>query len=107
MPYCPHFDEDIIAGVCAICAQPKRRRTAADAVRGRGGSTSGGVASAYFDTGTVELETPYDEDFVEDLKAALPARARSWNRDRRVWIIAGEYWDAAVEVVEQYFDLVD
>jgi hypothetical protein len=55
----------------------------------------------------VEVECPYNEDFVAAFKAALPAYARRWDRDRRVWVVASEWWDAAAEIISEYFDLLD
>lgn len=68
-------------------------------------NTFGRSASAHFDVGRVILETPYDEDFVEQLKEAVPSHGRSWDPKDRVWLISSEYWDTAAEVVEEYFDL--
>jgi hypothetical protein len=66
-----------------------------------------GIASLHYDTGTVEIDCPYNEDFISDLKAAIPSYARQWNGARKVWIVAGEFWDQAEEVVLRYFTITE
>jgi hypothetical protein len=83
----------LMEGTCALCLGTARPS-------GAGGSE---VASVHFDTGTVELETPYNEDFVAALKSGLPSYARSWDSQRKVWIIAGEWWEKAQEIVEEFY----
>jgi hypothetical protein len=61
----------------------------------------------HFDQGTVELDCPYDAEFVDELKGALPGHARRWDGDRRVWVISSEWWDAAADVISGYFDLLE
>lgn len=72
-----------------------------------GRSLRRGVASVFFDVGTVDIDTPYDSEFVDALKAALPYSARTWDGDRRVWVISSEWWAVARAVVEEYFDVAE
>lgn len=46
------------------------------------------------------LQTPYNAEFVDELKAALPAAARKWDATRKCWIVA----EAALPTVKPIFD---
>lgn len=43
--------------------------------------------------GDICLQSPYDRQFVEDLKFSIPYDARSWDPTRRRWIILALYTD--------------
>lgn len=92
--------EDCIHGMmeasCVLC------NGSAPRTYGGGGTE---IASVHFDTGSVEVEAPYNEEFISALKRGLPGYARSWDGNRRVWIIAGEWWDRAQPIVEEFFTL--
>lgn len=65
-------------------------------------------ASVWYGEGTVELDAPYDEDFITELKEAIPVAHRGWNPSKKVWIISAEHWTRdVVELVERYFELID
>lgn len=96
MAECVH---GMVKGTCALCSGKAAPRTSR--------KVDAGVASVHYDVGSVEVDCPYNEDFIADLKAALPSHARSWDGSRRVWVIAGEFWDQASEIVERYFTLVE
>jgi hypothetical protein len=55
----------------------------------------------------LELRTPYDEDFVDDLKTTIPRSARHWDSDKKVWIVLAEYRESLLAVLEEYFRVVD
>lgn len=93
MAECKHGLEDYS---CALC-----RGT----VRPLSGRERKLQAFAHFDVETVDLEAPYDDDFVFELKTSLPARARRWDAARRVWVIDAVWWPRALEVVTRHFDL--
>lgn len=88
---------------CVTC-DPRRRHERM--ARRRGGGT-GGEATVEFGVGCVLLSTPYHEDFVAELKEAVPARHRRWMPDARVWEISEEYWADVASLVEDYFSLVE
>lgn len=58
------------------------------------------------DDGGYWLETPYQPDFVRYLKLRLPKYARKWNPERRMWWVAEEHIEEAIEVVRRFFDEV-
>lgn len=45
---------------------------------------------------------PYDSDFVEDLKQAVPSHARAWRTTAKYWLIDDAYADAAREVIASH-----
>lgn len=51
----------------------------------------------------VEIQTPYNEGFVEDLKRTVPHRERSWDSVDRVWWASEEHAEAVIELVIFYF----
>ena len=51
-------------------------------------------------------DTPYNADFVEDLKATLPKLARLWDPDRKCWWVDPEYIDLALAVILRWYDEV-
>ena len=57
-------------------------------------------AQVFHAVGHVELSSPYNYGFVEALRAAVPVIHRSWDDKQKVWIISGEWWPVAREVVE-------
>lgn len=55
------------------------------------------------DNGCFELITPYDSDFVTDLKALIPYGQRTYNRDRKTWSIGGKYGQLIQDLCLKYF----
>lgn len=56
--------------------------------------------------GSVWLETPYIEEFVDDLKRCIPPRQRKWSKDRKMWCIGADWASEAIELVESFYDRV-
>lgn len=50
----------------------------------------------------VELETPYVQLFVDEMRN-LPSRSRSWVPERRVWVVYEPYVDRAVKITLTLF----
>jgi hypothetical protein len=46
------------------------------------------------------LKTPFDRDFVEALKLAIPAPYREWSPEKKTWYIYQEYDDTVIDLVE-------
>jgi hypothetical protein len=42
---------------------------------------------------------PKDDDFIADLKQAVPATYREWNGDLRAWLVHGEFIDDVRRIV--------
>jgi hypothetical protein len=55
----------------------------------------------------VEIYSPYDANFVTELKSNVPHFARKWVPERKVWIISDEYRTAALQLLRSHFDVVD
>lgn len=50
-----------------------------------------------------ELETPYHREFVEALKAEIPARDRYWDKTRRRWGVKNERKAQAFDILSRFF----
>lgn len=51
----------------------------------------------------VLLQTPFHPNFGNALRASVPARYSEWVPERKSWFVAGEYREAAEQVVLQFF----
>jgi hypothetical protein len=54
--------------------------------------------------GSLVIESPYNPDFVDDLKK-IPWQYRKW--DGSYWIVMGPYTDKAHDLCEKHFDKVE
>lgn len=53
----------------------------------------------------VALQTPYNQDFVSDLKSEIADR--QWDRNNKVWLVANDEADKAIEITKRYFEVID
>lgn len=53
--------------------------------------------------GEIELTFPFREELVDDLKAEIPARHRSWDPDDKVWRVRGPFARTAVDLLLDHF----
>jgi hypothetical protein len=53
--------------------------------------------------GGLALRTPYDAAFVQDLKASIPVVGRTFDRERKLWIIDEQYANQTAQLVDHYF----
>jgi len=51
--------------------------------------------------------TPYKEEFVRELKASVPPRARGWNSFLKVWIVDSAFVGAALRLAQKHFSKVE
>lgn len=51
----------------------------------------------------VLIDTPYNADFVEELKSAVPARERSWSPGEKVWWIEPDWASEVEDLVHYHF----
>lgn len=49
------------------------------------------------------LESPYNTDFIEALKAAMPQDERRWDSVRKQWWISDAYLDEVDGLLFEYF----
>ena len=49
------------------------------------------------------IDTPYNEDFVEAIKAGVPGRDRAWDPDEKVWWVAVEWAEYAAQLVAYHY----
>lgn len=54
--------------------------------------------------GRIWLWTPYNADFVDDLKRSIHARFRKWDAENGVWRIHIAHRDAAVDCMLRHYD---
>lgn len=52
----------------------------------------------------VTVITPYRQEFVEELKDAIPYRSRSFDPEFRTWTVRQPYVDSTLEIAAQHFD---
>ncbi len=52
------------------------------------------------------VQTPYDEFFVEQLKAMVPHRDRWFNRPRKGWWVAEEHREMILHLVRETFGAI-
>ncbi len=56
------------------------------------------------DAGGWYLETPFDADYVEAIKAELPSRARGWRDHVGAWWIHGDFISIAETIAGRWFE---
>ncbi len=61
------------------------------------------ASSVYTTAGELELRTPFDPRYVEELKETIPSHARQFCGTRKAWIIDLPYQDHALEIFDYYF----
>jgi hypothetical protein len=52
--------------------------------------------------GALELHFPFNQDLVDELKLAVPVRHRHWDKEERVWRVAGAFAQAAVDALLEH-----
>lgn len=50
-----------------------------------------------------ELYTPFNADFVNELKDGVPWEKRSWNSEDKVWWVSSEWAEFAEDLVVHHF----
>ena len=48
------------------------------------------------------LRFPYHAELVEALKSELPSHARRWDSERHAWRVTSEWYEAALDVLEEF-----
>ncbi len=56
------------------------------------------------ENGELIVKTPYNREFVDDLKSAIPLHGRQWNPQRKVWIVAYIYGQDVVDCIARSFN---
>lgn len=60
-------------------------------------------ATLWIEDGWIMVRTPYDPDFVKDLKGKISAAHRRWDPDTKLWKVDPSQDDLLVEIVTEYF----
>lgn len=47
--------------------------------------------------------TPYNKDFVTDLKAAVSVQARNWDSEKKAWIIRSDWIEHAANAIQNFY----
>ncbi len=50
------------------------------------------------------LESPYNKDFVDDMKRAVPQDSRKWDGVRKQWWVSDLYLDEVDNLIFHYFE---
>jgi hypothetical protein len=53
------------------------------------------------------MKFPYDADFIDELKRAVPGRFRSYDPDTKIWRVSPPYASAAERLFARYFTDVE
>ncbi len=53
--------------------------------------------------GRMDVKTPYNGQFVADLKFKVPYRDRTWNPNARVWDVASHHFQTVRDLIQIYF----
>jgi len=51
----------------------------------------------------IVLKTPFNREFVDDLKAQIPSSERRWDSYHKAWGVSAAYAEKAIELFECYF----
>jgi len=55
----------------------------------------------------VEIKSPYDVGFLDDLKRQIPKHMRKWDSERKIWVVSNMYYLSSIkEVCSKYFSNV-
>jgi len=63
------------------------------------------IATVLLHDDVVEINTPYHNRFVEDLKEAVPSCDREWSAATKTWIVSIDSYEEAEEVLSRYFNI--
>lgn len=61
------------------------------------------LARSKGDAGGFTLWTPYDERFVDEIKAVFPRGTRNWDPGSRTWWVAEHYREELVQLCLRYW----
>jgi len=61
------------------------------------------TCQVFEDDGGVLLDTPYIAEFVDELKAGIPARRRRWSKTLKMWRVDAAWVDEAISIAQQYY----
>ena len=56
--------------------------------------------------GDIYIEAPYDEEFLQVFKAAIPSSDREWEGDLKRWWVSGRYRSQAERICRSLFENV-
>jgi hypothetical protein len=65
------------------------------------------ASAVYHDRMVMEIKTPYNRDFVERLKTAVPHEFRQWNPQHKTWFIQAPYDTDALRVLRAFYPDAD
>jgi hypothetical protein len=52
---------------------------------------------------SIAVETPFDRDFVDSLKAIVPYSDRKWDTKQKLWLISDAYGQAIANLIHGHF----
>jgi hypothetical protein len=55
----------------------------------------------------IALQTPYNRDFVNDLKAEIHYTERQWDATNKYWWVVKAQENKALEIAARYFEIID
>ena len=63
------------------------------------------TANIRYEASNMFIRTPYDADFVNELKSKI--HAKRWDPEKKVWIIDIRERPKALEIIQRYYDVVE
>lgn len=60
-------------------------------------------ATLWVKDGWIHVRTPYNRDFVDDLKAGIEARFRAWDPDDKVWKVNPAKDEVLLRIVKKHY----
>lgn len=54
--------------------------------------------------GTIQVVSPYNARFVEELKEELPVEARKWDKDYSCWVVGEDYQEILEDLLERHYE---
>jgi hypothetical protein len=70
---------------------------------GRGSGSGTSSISITADSGGLKVVTPYNAEFVNQLKMLIPATGRKWDNTQRCWYVTREHADTLKELVDRVY----
>jgi hypothetical protein len=66
---------------------------------------SRGRATIWSEGSWLFVRTPYDKEWIAELKIDIPYAGRKWDADQKLWKVDPAYLDDLIDVTEKYFDV--
>lgn len=59
----------------------------------------------YEGDGWWSVSTPYQMEFIDELKKAIPQDMREWNPEEKLWLVHEDRIEETIDLAHAYFDV--